>query len=339
MTEAGVPGVELLTWFPAMVPSATARPIVDKINKWFNEVLATEETKKFLNSFGGDPFIATPEEGQALFRQGVKDWEGFVIGRQDRAAVIVVSGKRRCDVPSGAAAFLDRAFAHPTNNSKWEKCMTYIATPRGDRPGCCSPAALTLHGPIGSLRAGLSQPGHSLRLRLPGRQRRRCDRALLRREDAPGGQAHHHRRQQARALAATSRPSLMVRSKPDGHTIFIHAGNTVAGNMHLIKKPPFDAAKAIQVVATINKQAFMLAVDAKRPWKNVAELTAYLKEKGDKATYAVSANSGIVMGAIYAEKAGLSCGSGATTAWRSGCSQRHDQRQGRTTRCRTRFSR
>ena len=97
----------------------------------------------------------------------------------------------------------------------------------------------------------------------------------------------------------------MVRSKPDGHTIFIHAGNTVAGNMHLIKKPPFDAAKAIQVAATINKQAFMLAVDAKRPWKTVAELTAYLKEKGDKATYAVSANSGIVMGAIYKEKAGL----------------------------------
>jgi tripartite-type tricarboxylate transporter receptor subunit TctC len=97
----------------------------------------------------------------------------------------------------------------------------------------------------------------------------------------------------------------MVRSKPDGHTIFIHAGNTVAGNMHLIKKPPFDAAKAIQVVATINKQAFMLAVEAKRPWKSVAELTAYVKEKGDKATYAVSANSGIVMGAIYKEKAGL----------------------------------
>jgi tripartite-type tricarboxylate transporter receptor subunit TctC len=97
----------------------------------------------------------------------------------------------------------------------------------------------------------------------------------------------------------------MVRSKPDGHTIFIHAGNTVAGNMHLIKKPPFDAAKAIQIAATINKQAFMLAVDARRPWQSVAELTAYVKEKGDKATYAVSANSGIVMGAIYAEKAGL----------------------------------
>ena len=97
----------------------------------------------------------------------------------------------------------------------------------------------------------------------------------------------------------------MVRSRPDGHTVFIHAGNTVAGNMHLIKKPPFDAAKAVQVAATINKQAFMLAVEARRPWQTVAELTAYLKEKGDKATYAVSANSGIVMGAIYKEAAGL----------------------------------
>ena len=97
----------------------------------------------------------------------------------------------------------------------------------------------------------------------------------------------------------------MVRSKPDGHTIFIHAGNTVAANMHLIKRPPFDAARAIQVAATINKQAFMVAVDAKRPWQTVAELTAHLKEKGNKASYAVSANSGIVMGAIYKEKAGL----------------------------------
>jgi tripartite-type tricarboxylate transporter receptor subunit TctC len=78
MTEAGVPGVELLTWFAVMVPSATPRPIIDKLNKWFNEVLATEETKNFLNSFGGDPFITTPDDGQALFRQGIKDWESYV---------------------------------------------------------------------------------------------------------------------------------------------------------------------------------------------------------------------------------------------------------------------
>jgi tripartite-type tricarboxylate transporter receptor subunit TctC len=78
MAEAGVPGVELLTWFAALVPAATPRVIVERINAWFNQVLATEETRKFLNSFGGDPFITTPDDGQALLRQSVKDWEHYV---------------------------------------------------------------------------------------------------------------------------------------------------------------------------------------------------------------------------------------------------------------------
>jgi tripartite-type tricarboxylate transporter receptor subunit TctC len=78
MTEAGTPGVEMMGWFAAMVPSATPKPVVDKLNKWFNEVLATEETKKFLNQFGGDPYISTPEEGQARLARDVKDWEHYV---------------------------------------------------------------------------------------------------------------------------------------------------------------------------------------------------------------------------------------------------------------------
>jgi tripartite-type tricarboxylate transporter receptor subunit TctC len=97
----------------------------------------------------------------------------------------------------------------------------------------------------------------------------------------------------------------MVRSKPDGHTIFIHAGNTLASNFHLIKNNPVDARKQVQIAATINKQAFMLMVDAKKPWKDVRELTAAMKAKGPKATYAYAANSGKIMGAIYKERAGL----------------------------------
>jgi tripartite-type tricarboxylate transporter receptor subunit TctC len=78
MTEAGTPGVEMMGWFAAMVPSATPRPVVMKLNKWFNEVLATQETKEFLNKFGGDPYISTPEEGQARMARDVKDWEEYV---------------------------------------------------------------------------------------------------------------------------------------------------------------------------------------------------------------------------------------------------------------------
>ena len=97
----------------------------------------------------------------------------------------------------------------------------------------------------------------------------------------------------------------LARSRPDGHTVFVHAANTVASMTHLLKKPPVDPAKTIQVAATINQQAFMLTVLDKSPWKSIAELTKHLKEKKDKATYAVTANSGVIMGAIYKEKAGL----------------------------------
>lgn len=97
----------------------------------------------------------------------------------------------------------------------------------------------------------------------------------------------------------------VAKAKPDGYTIFVHAGNTLASNYHLIAKNPVDARNQIQVAATINRQAFMLAVDASSPWKTLAELTAYLKQKGDKGTYGTTANSGVVMCALYKEQAGL----------------------------------
>jgi tripartite-type tricarboxylate transporter receptor subunit TctC len=96
-----------------------------------------------------------------------------------------------------------------------------------------------------------------------------------------------------------------MRSKPDGHTIFVHAASAMAANTHLFKKPPIDAAKDIQVAATINRQPFMMVVDAKKPWKTVAEATAALKQKGDQATYATSASSGTVMGEIYKQATGV----------------------------------
>jgi tripartite-type tricarboxylate transporter receptor subunit TctC len=97
----------------------------------------------------------------------------------------------------------------------------------------------------------------------------------------------------------------VARAKPDGYTIFTHAGNTMASVKHLLKNPPFDPAEAIQVAATINKQTFMLVVDAKKPWRTLADLTAAMKEKGEKASYGASANIGLIMGALYRELAGL----------------------------------
>lgn len=95
------------------------------------------------------------------------------------------------------------------------------------------------------------------------------------------------------------------RAKPDGHTIFVHAATAVAANMSLFKNPPVDVGKTIQVAATINRQPFMLVVDAKSPYKTVADLTAAMKKKGENASYATAAPTGRIMGEIYKNVMGL----------------------------------
>src|SRR5262245_40374942 len=97
----------------------------------------------------------------------------------------------------------------------------------------------------------------------------------------------------------------VAKSKPDGHTIFVHAATAVAANQHLFRKPPVDAAKAFQIAATCNRQPWMLVVDAKSPYQTVADLTAAMKAKGDKATYATAAPTGRIMGEIYKNATGI----------------------------------
>lgn len=96
-----------------------------------------------------------------------------------------------------------------------------------------------------------------------------------------------------------------ARAPADGHTIFVHSGNSVAGNMWLMKKPPVDAAKDLQTIATVNKQAFMITVRADSPYKTLADLVADQKAKGDKGSYAVNATSGRVLAEEFKQIAGL----------------------------------
>jgi tripartite-type tricarboxylate transporter receptor subunit TctC len=96
-----------------------------------------------------------------------------------------------------------------------------------------------------------------------------------------------------------------AQAKPDGYTLYLSAASATAAQMHLYKNPPVQAIKAFQIAATINRQAFMLAVDVNSPYKTVAELTAAMLQKGDKASYATAATSGIVMGAMYVAKTGI----------------------------------
>jgi len=61
------------------------------------------------------------------------------------------------------------------------------------------------------------------------------------------------------------------------------------------------STKQILTVATLLRFSFYLTVDAKRPWKNVEELTAYLRRKGDKASFATTSPPGRLMGNLFKE--------------------------------------
>lgn len=97
----------------------------------------------------------------------------------------------------------------------------------------------------------------------------------------------------------------VARSKPDGYTVYLTGGSALAANQHVMKNPTVDIGKALQVFGTINKQPVMIAVRADAPWKTMAELTAAMKAKGDKASYATANPTAKVVGALYKERAGL----------------------------------
>lgn len=97
----------------------------------------------------------------------------------------------------------------------------------------------------------------------------------------------------------------VARSNPDGYTVLLAGGSATAAGMHLTKNPPVDVVKTLQIAATINKQAFLITVPSNSPYKTLADLTAAMKAKGDKASYATTAPTGIVLGEMYKAKTGV----------------------------------
>ena len=73
LTEFGYP-IDIRTWWAALVPAATPRPIVDQLNAGSARWSQSPETKTFLNGIASDPWVSKPDEGQAYFLQQIKDW-------------------------------------------------------------------------------------------------------------------------------------------------------------------------------------------------------------------------------------------------------------------------
>jgi tripartite-type tricarboxylate transporter receptor subunit TctC len=72
--EAGVPGLNVSSWYGLFVPAKTPREIVAKMHDSVAKMLTEPETKKKYEMLGIDPASATPEALTAIMKSEVALW-------------------------------------------------------------------------------------------------------------------------------------------------------------------------------------------------------------------------------------------------------------------------
>ena len=85
-------------------------------------------------------------------------------------------------------------------------------------------------------------------------------------------------------IAAT----LVAKSAPDGHTLYLGATGAMTISPAVFSKLPYDTLRDFTPISMIAWNPLLLAVNANTPVKSVQELVAYAKANPAKATYASS---------------------------------------------------
>jgi tripartite-type tricarboxylate transporter receptor subunit TctC len=79
MEQAGIKGYgSIEPWWAVFVPAATPQPIVDKLEGYFNRIVASDEAKKFLSNLGSDPFPGNQKMLQELLASEIKRWGDLI---------------------------------------------------------------------------------------------------------------------------------------------------------------------------------------------------------------------------------------------------------------------
>jgi 2-methylaconitate cis-trans-isomerase PrpF/tripartite-type tricarboxylate transporter receptor subunit TctC len=78
LKEAGVDGVDVQQWYGFFAPAKTPKPVIDKLNKLLNQVLADKEIAKRIEDHGADVEASTPEELGALVKSELAKWKAVV---------------------------------------------------------------------------------------------------------------------------------------------------------------------------------------------------------------------------------------------------------------------
>lgn len=76
--EAGLPGAEADLWTAIVFPAGVPRPIVDKLNRELNAILALEEVQANLRKQGIEPEPGSPEVVAARVKADIERWRNLI---------------------------------------------------------------------------------------------------------------------------------------------------------------------------------------------------------------------------------------------------------------------
>ncbi len=80
VSESGVPGFEVTTWYGFAAPAKAPRAIVDKLHAEIVKVINSPDMKEKLIAQGADPVANTPEQATAHVEREIAKWTKVIKG-------------------------------------------------------------------------------------------------------------------------------------------------------------------------------------------------------------------------------------------------------------------
>lgn len=78
VSEAGVPGYEMTSWYGVLAPNGTPRGVIQKLNSDLVRAIRIPEVSEKLIEAGAEPVANTPEQYAAFIRSELKKWAKVV---------------------------------------------------------------------------------------------------------------------------------------------------------------------------------------------------------------------------------------------------------------------
>ncbi len=75
MSEAGLPGIKVGTWYGVLAPAGTPRAIVIKLNTEINRIFRQPDMRDLLSRTGAEPSSNTPEQFAAFMKAERQKWD------------------------------------------------------------------------------------------------------------------------------------------------------------------------------------------------------------------------------------------------------------------------